>query len=265
MLKTIIAKAIFLLGRIPLLNSILRSIARIYAEGSIVTIKSGFATGYKWKRHHRFVNGYWLGIYELPLQQTLVHELQKGDVFYDIGANAGFFSLVAAHCVGENGSVFAFEPLPSNAKAIEEIFTINNLTNCHLVRVAVTNHIGQVSFSTSDDNSTAHITSVSGRIKMDTFQVPALTLDEFIQTSPLPNLIKIDVEGAEHLVLKGAEKLLNGANQPKIIVEVHTQNNNDFLWDFLTNLGYRLFSLKREPLKRSDYAHHLLALPDSIG
>ena len=256
------AKAISLAGRIPLINSILRKIARIYREGSIVTIKRGAAAGYKWKRHHRFVNGYWLGIYELPLQQTLVRELQKGDVFYDIGANAGFFSLVGASCVGDNGSVFAFEPLPSNAEAVEEAFATNNLTNCHLIRAAVTNHSGQVSFSTSDDSSTAHITSVSGRVKTETFQVPALTLDEFTQKYPFPDLIKIDVEGAELLVLKGAEKLLKGENQPKLIIEVHANDNNDVLRDFLISMGYRLFSLNRQSLTRSDYAHHLLALPD---
>ena len=261
MLKTIIAQAIFLLGKIPLLNLLLRTIARIYVEGSIVTIRSGVAAGYKWKRHHRFVNGYWLGIYELPLQQTLVRELRNGDVFYDVGANAGFFSLIGARCVGDNGRVFAFEPLPSNAEAVEDIFATNNLTNCHLIRAAVTNHNGEVSFSSSDDSSTAHITSVSRRVKTETFNVPALTLDEFTQKFPLPSLIKIDVEGAELLVLRGAEKLLRGSNPPKLIIEVHTKDNDDGLWAFLLSMGYHLFSLKRELLTRRDCVHHLLALP----
>jgi FkbM family methyltransferase len=261
MLKTVIAKVLSLSGKIPLLNSAFRTIARIYIEGSIVAIRSGVVAGYKWKRHHRFVNGYWLGIYELPLQQALVCELRNGDVFYDIGANAGFFSLVGAYCVGNKGCVFAFEPLPSNAEAVEEAFVINGLTNCHLIRAAVTNHSGEVSFSSSDDSSTAHITSVSMRGKKETFNVPALTLDEFIQKFPSPNLMKIDVEGAELLVLKGAEKLLRGSNPPKLIIEVHTKNNNDELLDFLLNMGYHLFTLKREPLTRSDYVpHHLLAL-----
>jgi FkbM family methyltransferase len=264
MLKTAIAKAISFLGEIPLLNSSLRKIARLYPEGSIVAIKSGAVAGYKWKRHHRFVNGYWLGMYEIPLQQAIVRELRNGDVFYDIGANAGFFSLVGTHCVGGKGRVFSFEPLPSNADAVEEIFAINDLTNCHLIRAAVTDHGGQVSFSTSDDSSTAHITSVSTRMKKETFSVPALTLDDFIQKFPSPNLMKIDVEGAELLVLKGAEKLLKSSTPPKLIIEVHETVNNTELVDFILNMGYSLFTLKREPLLRSDKVpHYLLALPYS--
>lgn len=84
------ARLISCLGRVPLVGSTLRWFAQRYPEGSVVTIKNGLLAGYKWKRSHNYVSGYWLGIYELTIQESLAHELQSGDVFYDIGGNAGF-------------------------------------------------------------------------------------------------------------------------------------------------------------------------------
>src|SRR5688572_6197279 len=81
-------------GRIPGVSSTLRWWAGRYADGSVVRIRSGLAAGYRWKRYHRYVNGYWIGHYELPIQETLRRELAPGDKFYDVGANAGFFTLV---------------------------------------------------------------------------------------------------------------------------------------------------------------------------
>ena len=250
------------LGRIPFLGSALRWFARRYPEGSVVTIKNGHLAGYKWRRSHKYLTSYWLGTFELPIQNCLARELKLEDVFYDIGANAGFFSLLGSKCVGDKGHVFAFEPLPSNAEAVEEAFAINGLTNCYLIRAAVTNHSGEVSFSSSDDSSTAHITSVSRRVKTETFNVQALTLDEFTQKFPPPNLVKVDVEGAELLLLKGAEKLLKGGEPPKLIIEVHGEDNTDPLRDFLLDVGYRLFTVERESLTPGDpVPHHFLAIP----
>jgi len=73
-------------GRVPWLSSALRWLARRYREGSIVLIRSGYAAGFKWRRYHELVSGYWLGQYELAVQEALARELNSGDVFYDIGA-----------------------------------------------------------------------------------------------------------------------------------------------------------------------------------
>jgi len=59
------------IGRTPILGRVLRHLARHYPEGSVVTIRSGRAKGMKWRRYHRFVNGYWLGTYELALQEAI--------------------------------------------------------------------------------------------------------------------------------------------------------------------------------------------------
>ncbi|MBX7246996.1 MAG: FkbM family methyltransferase, partial [Candidatus Sumerlaeaceae bacterium] len=126
-----------------------------------------------WRRHHRYVNGYWVGVYELPLQETIHRELRPGQTFFDIGANAGFFTLVAALTVGPSGKCVAFEPLPENAESVREQVELNGLAHCHLVQEAVTNRSGLADFSFDTvGDSQAHIGSSGNSI-----QVRATTLD----------------------------------------------------------------------------------------
>ena len=75
-------------GDIPLINQALRRVANFYPENSLVRIKSGHAAGLLWRRHHRYVNGYWLGHYEFAIQEALRRELKPGQRFFDVGANA---------------------------------------------------------------------------------------------------------------------------------------------------------------------------------
>src|SRR5437667_8053089 len=124
------AKMLEMVGRVPVVGSALRRIARRYPEGSVVEIRSGAAAGYRWKRHHRYVNGYWLGHYELEIQDLLKQELESGDTFFDVGANAGFFTLVAAKLVGQSGRCVAFDPSPENDQSIREQLELNRLSNC---------------------------------------------------------------------------------------------------------------------------------------
>src|SRR4030042_4964901 len=120
-------------GRPPLLGPILRAGAGHFDEGSVVSTWSGVAAGMKWRRYHRFVNAYWLGSYELKVQLALQRLLQPGDVFYDVGANAGFFTVLAGRLVGSRGRVFAFEPIPENAETAREQVALNGLSWCALL------------------------------------------------------------------------------------------------------------------------------------
>src|SRR5688572_31553432 len=114
------AKLIEFIGKVPLLGPALRRMAHRYPEASVVEIGSGLAAGYRWKRHHRYVNGYWLGHYELRIQEALRAYLKPGQTIFDVGANAGFFTLVAARLVGPGGKVVAFDPPPENQESIRE-------------------------------------------------------------------------------------------------------------------------------------------------
>src|SRR4051812_14269184 len=124
------AKLIELVGKMPLLGPALRRMAHNFPEGSVVEISSGAAAGFRWRRHHRYVNGYWLGQYELHIQEELKSCIKPGQTVFDIGANAGFFTLVAARLVGAAGKVIAFDPLPDNIQSIQEQLDLNSLINC---------------------------------------------------------------------------------------------------------------------------------------
>ncbi|MEO0230923.1 MAG: FkbM family methyltransferase [candidate division WOR-3 bacterium] len=261
--------------KIPIINSLLRNFANKFEEGSIVMIKSGFAKGMLWKRYHRYVNSYWVGIYELPVQKRIILELKKGDTFMDIGANAGFFSLIAAKAVGETGRVIAFEPLPMNVEVIKEQFELNKLNQCECIPFAVGNIIGKTEFilpkakSGSSSPSTAYIKGIQGNKESsehitESYIIDIITLDHFCQKyNVFPDLIKIDVEGAESDVLKGASLLLRSDKAPRIIMELHEGTSNA-IQNQLKNYGYRFFTLQGKPIDNILNLRYFLAYPPFI-
>ncbi len=256
------AKLISAAGTIPWLGSSLRRIARRYPEGSVVTIRSGPLAGYRWKRSHRYVSGYWLGNYELPIQECLVRELETGDVFYDVGANAGFFTLLAARCVGAEGRVFAFEPLPANIRTIRSQVELNAVDNCTVVEAAVSDRDGPLHFSGGTNTSTAHIQGI--RPEMDgtaIVTVAAISLDQFSQECRPPDFIKMDIEGAELLALKGARDLLSSNRAPKLLIEFHGPELRREGCRILRNRGYRFYSVAGCALDDMSEHRHLLCVP----
>jgi FkbM family methyltransferase len=246
------------IGTVPFLSSVLRKFARKYPEGSTVTITNGYLEGYRWIRYHRYVNGYWLGIYELPLQEAIIRELKSGDVFYDIGANAGFFSLLASKYVGPNGRVYAFEPLPENIQAIRGNFGVNAVETCELVEAAVTNNNGTIDFFQSADSSMASI--FNNKDQTGSISVSAITLDDFVHNHRSPNLIKMDIEGAELLALQGGINLLTQSERPRLLIELHGEEVGINVKNYLTDLGYTLLNTDRTAMKIHSLPHYILAV-----
>src|SRR5437773_1206262 len=196
-----------MVGHVPLISSCLRWLANQYAEGSIVKIRQGNAAGYLWKRHHRYVNGYRIGHYEFPIQQALRNELKPDDTFYDVGANAGFFTLVAVRTVGPQGRCVAFDPSPENYASISEQIQLNALSNCAAVMEAVSDIGGKAAFSyTTPGSSQGYLgESVKGERQVE---VKVTTLDDASERFGKPHFIKMDIEGAEAKALRGATKIL---------------------------------------------------------
>lgn len=96
------------------------------------------------------------GIYE-PLQTELVKkEIKKGDVVLDIGANIGYYTLIFAKLVGEDGKVFVFEPAPTNFSFLKKNVEINSYKNVVLVQKAVSNKTGKLKLYLSEDNIGDH-------------------------------------------------------------------------------------------------------------
>lgn len=248
-------------GRVPLLSSLLRALARQFAEGSVVEIKQGLAAGLRWKRHHRYVNGYWIGHYELPIQEALQRELSQGQTFFDVGANAGFFTLVAARLVGAHGRCVAFDPLPYNIESIREQVELNSLSQCVVVPEAVGEHPGTATFSfASEGDSQAHLGG-SRRPGEQGIEVKVTTLDLAMAQHGAPHFVKLDVEGAEAQVLKGAAQVLKQA-RPKWLIELHGPECERDVKRILSAHGYRFFDLHGQELPpEADLPHHFLAKP----
>ena len=209
------------------------------------------------------------GVYELPIQTTIAANLAPGDVFYDIGANVGFFSLIAARNVGARGQVYAFEPVPANAKRVMEAARLNHFDSIDVLEMAVgasggradlvlARHIGGAALASAEMPPDA-----SGQIS-----VRLMTVDDAIEAFQLrqPNLVKVDVEGAELDVFHGMARTIAAA-KPTIIYEVDDRSDAGLKRKvqttaaFLISAGYRLEILPAAYPDGDWHVAHLIARP----
>ena len=162
------------------------------------------------------------GTNEPPVQEAFAEALRPGQVVFDVGSNVGFYSLIAARLVGPRGEVHAFEAIPECAHEVTVNARRNRLRNVHVHAVAVTDTNGTVELLRSRHPGGA---TVSADDRPPDFTgalvVPAVSLDGFVAQADVrrPDLVKIDVEGAEMLVLSGMEGLLREA-RPVVLCEV---------------------------------------------
>ncbi len=217
-----------------LLGKILRFPLDLIPHGTVMPILQGVLKGQKWIVGAS-LHSCWLGSYELQKQEIVARHVQLGDVFYDIGANVGFYSLLAARLVGEMGHVYSFEPLPQNVAFIHRHIALNHLRNITVYEFALANHQGIAHFQRGDRDSMGKLAD-SGEI-----EVQVSSLDYLIDKERLraPSVLKIDVEGAEYEVLKGASQLLI-RDRPLIFLATHGAEVEKLCRDFLTGLNYRL-------------------------
>jgi FkbM family methyltransferase len=249
------------LGDVPGLSHLLRWYARRFPEGSVVTIRSGHAQGMKWKRSHRHVNGYWVGQYELEVQDVLAGLLPTGGGFLDLGANAGFFTLVAAKRVGPTGWCVAVDPDEFNANFIREWIAINGLANCSVLRAAVADQVGTVRFAIETPGSSTSRLADDAQGGATVVEVPSITVDALCEKHGKPALIKVDVEGAELRVLAGAKQTLD-AHRPTWLLEAHSEELGRQCRAIFSAANYRMTTLDGEPLgdvRQTPY--HIVAHP----
>jgi FkbM family methyltransferase len=201
--------------RVPLLRRLLTRAYGGIVQGEL-TIQRGPARGLMIDAAGAHP-GYALGTSEPLLQQALVDMLAPGDVYYDLGANVGFFTLLAARLVGPTGAVVAFEPDPHNARTLRANVARNGLGHVTVVEQGVADTSGTLRFNVQD--STMSRLAEEGE---DGIEVPVTTLDDFLAGGAVrrPTLVKLDIEGAEVGALRGATQLL-ADDAPEIICEVH--------------------------------------------
>jgi FkbM family methyltransferase len=174
-------------------------------------------------------------------------------VFFDIGANLGLFTLTAARRVGPTGRVYAFEPSQREAQHLRHNIELNGLTNVTIVTQAVSDQCGTTRFAiAADGGHNSLMKNAHPQQQIQAWQeVELITLDAFIAAHKVPQVyfMKIDVEGAEVNVLRGASHLLNSPQPPVILCEFCDATAAGFnssgraLYDTFVSFGYQLFSL----------------------
>lgn len=162
-----------------------------------------------------------VGSNELPVQEWIVSKLGPGKAFYDVGANIGFFSLLAARAVGESGHVIAFEPVPENADSIRRNADLNALDTIIVVDVAVSSGSGEAELVLAEHPGGATLKSAGMPPDATrTVTVKTATLDSLVRRKdfPPPDVVKIDVEGAEVAVLQGMRGVVED-HKPSVVCE----------------------------------------------
>jgi len=181
-----------------------------------------------------------LGDLEVPVQEALHRTVAPGAIVFDVGANIGFFALLAARLAGPGGRVVAFEPVPEVAGYARAAARSNALDDRVEIRTqAVGEHSGTAALHVVSEPSWSHLAS-RGRHPdtVATIDVEVVTLDGLLDAGePAPGVIKLDVEGAEVEVLRGASRLL-AEHRPALIVELHETNAE--VADLLEDAGYAL-------------------------
>jgi FkbM family methyltransferase len=208
---------------------------------------------------------YLLGLYELPVVYTMLDVLHEGDVVYDVGAHEGYFSLLAGRKVGSSGFVYAFEPLPDNARKVTAHLAENGIRQSHVVACAISDRAGAFPLSLSDAAATPSDAATPSLVRgaENAISVTAITLDDFVCQHRVPDLIKMDIEGAEVLALQGAAKLIRSDDAPRWIIEVHSAELHRTVIDLLTGAGYEIAVITPSHRRAAKaYPCHVVAAKD---
>jgi FkbM family methyltransferase len=187
--------------------------------------------------------------YETILFQELVTE---GMNVIDIGANIGYYTLLAAKLVGERGRVIAFEPEPQNYALLLRNIEVNGYKNVTAVRKAAFSKTGKVNLHLSKYSGSHNLynpyTNSPGTVVVDT-----VSLDEFFEGKEHPiDIIKIDAEGAEMTVALGMNKIVKNNDDLKIFTEFYPVGlqSSGFsaqeYWDKLVEFGFKFIYLMNE-------------------
>lgn len=199
-----------------------------------------------------------MGVYEEETCRWIESNLGEGGVFFDIGGNAGYFTLLGSKLVGDTGRVIVFEPVPLNIDVLTRQISLNDRRNVTLEPLAIADRVGTLSFDVEWRNANSHMSDVTithaKSEPTDVLEVGCTTLDQWVADNDLrPDVLKIDVEGAEVHVLEGAKETLRTC-KPRIVLSTHTAELLDTCLSMLRDANYHVVRLP-------GFEHELLGYP----
>jgi FkbM family methyltransferase len=195
---------------------------------------------------------YFLGFQEPHINARLLTEFKPGRRIIDVGANIGYYTVLAGYGVGETGKVIACEPNPATLKYITENIRSNNLKNVALMQCAVGASSGNARLKLDLKGLGGSRLLSDAATDTDVVEVPIRSLDEIVISEGLTydsiDFIKIDTEGAEHTVLTGARQILE-SSKPNLLIEVDDAlliklgSSAKEVIALLYSFGYELFDI----------------------
>ena len=233
--------------RLPWLAQFVRGgLNRAAPKGmTIVNIAAGDLKGKRFALDLSCEKDYWLGTYEPELQEGIRKYVKPGMVVYDVGANIGYITLLLAQAVGPTGRVFSFEALPLNLERLTMNVRLNSMQDRVKIEPrAVSNNSAQVRFFVGPSNGTGKIEGSAGRQTIEypeSILVSGVGLDDFVyrEEHPMPEVIKMDIEGGEVLALPGMRQVLI-QGRPLVLIELHGPESANAAWKEFDSAGYDL-------------------------
>ena len=182
----------------------------------------------------------WRKVYEPESTKLVIEEIQRGNTVFDVGAHIGYYTLLFAKLVGPQGKVVAFEPHPKTFEILAGNVTRNSYQNVALERVGLSNQTGTAKLYLHESSSGDH--SLRNLGEASAIEIETRRADEFNYS--IPDFVKIDVEGAELLVLQGMKELLSRNPKVRLLIEYQPLHQEQMvgsertLLDFLEENGF---------------------------
>lgn len=183
----------------------------------------------------------YVGLMEYQDMSFLLHYLNKDDLFFDIGANVGVYTVLASKV--KEANTVSFEPLPTTYEKLLDNINLNRLDNAIALNIGLSSERTQLYFTTDKDT----MNSVAGEHDKNKIKVDVETLDNICKIYGYPKAIKIDVEGYETNVLNGANEVLMNENLEVLIIELNGSGgkfgySDDTIHTRLLKNGFKPFS-----------------------
>ncbi|WP_241179994.1 FkbM family methyltransferase [Humisphaera borealis] len=211
------------------------------------------------------------GMYEPQETLVLRQLLSPGQVLLDVGANWGYFTLLAAHCVGSAGRVISLEPDPRLFPQLQTNITLNRLAHVQAIQVAAADREGTMTLAGFDEAGenfgVSRLVANGDKVHGRCFPVRTASLDTILEEYNIDtvDVLKMDIEGAEGLALRGLEQSLSTHRVRRLLLEVHPHDllrygiRAEDILQSLTNFGYRCLRVSHDlrATRRAAYSRHL--------
>ena len=234
-------------------NSITRIAGDAYGEVG-VRVLTGPGRGLRLRLDlvHRAESAYWFGKYDRAILETLARVIRPGWNVWDAGTYLGYYTAFLARLVGPKGMVVAIEPDAQNLKRTRATVDLNGFTNVQYLNAAVSDSTGSIEFITTGNTNSRIPGSWIGATRLDyernaisgeSTLVEAVRLDDIFpaRSQYKPDLIKLDIEGAEAAALRGAHRLATN-ERPRFLVELHNPECDRAVYDFATEFDYHMIN-----------------------